>query len=120
MAWTEEDKALVIQKYKDAEPTSQNSMEIVKEIADEMDQSANGVRMILSQANVYIKKDGAKTASATTTSSDKAPRVSKEAAHARLTTAIEAAGQTADTEILSKLTGKAAIHFAEIIEAINA
>ena len=121
MAWTDERKAEAIQKYEEAEPTPENSMEVVKEIADDMGESPNGVRMILSQAGVYVKKEAAKasTSSRTAATGDKAPRVSKEAAHKRLTDAIEAAGQTADGEIVSKLTGKAALHFAEIIEAIN-
>ena len=116
--WTDETKATAIEKYKAAEPTPENSMEIVKEIAEEMNESANGVRMILTQAGVYVKKTGAKTSTAAT-ASDKAPRVSKEAAHAQLTVAIEAAGQSADSEIVSKLTGKAALHFADIIKAIT-
>lgn len=121
MAWTDDTKALAIQKYESAEPTPDNSMEIVKEIAEEMGESPNGVRMILSQAGVYIKKEAAKKASGSTAaaSGDKAPRVSKEGAQQRLIAAIEAAGQTADSEIVGKLTGKAAVHFAEIIEAIN-
>lgn len=118
--WTDELKAKAIQMYQDAEPTADNSMEIVKEIADELEQSPNGVRMILSKADVYVKKTpAAKTAStASSSSGEKGTRVSKDAAHARLNEAITAAGQEADAEIVSKLTGKAALHFAEIIEAI--
>jgi transposase-like protein len=117
--WTDELKAKAIQMYKDAEPTADNSMEIVKEIADEIDQSPNGVRMILSKADVYIKKTPAtKTATSSTSSEGKSPRISKEVAHARLTEAVEAAGGTVDGEIISKLTGKAAIYFAEVIETI--
>lgn len=119
MAWDDQTKAQTVEKYKAAEPTPENSMEIVKEIADEINESPNRVRMYLSQTGVYVKKTGAKSTT-TAAASDKAPRVSKEAAHARLNAAIEAAGQTADSEIVSKLTGKAAMHFAEIIEAINA
>lgn len=117
--WTDELKAKAIEMYKEREPTADNSTEIVKDIAEELGQSPNGVRMILIKAEAYIKKTPSPAKSSTAASGDKAPRVSKEAAHARLTAAIEGAGQTADSEIVSKLTGKAAQHFAEIIEAIT-
>lgn len=125
--WTDERKAEAVEKYLAAEPTPENSMEIVADIAAQMSESVNGVRMILIKAinadgsQVYLKKAAAtatasnKTAAAT---GDKAPRVSKEAAHARLTTAITEADGTVDSEIVSKLTGKAALYFAEIFEAV--
>lgn len=119
MSWTDETKAAAIEKYEAAEPTPENSMEIVKEIAEEMGESPNGVRMILSQAGVYVKKDAKKAPASTTSASggDKAPRVSKEAAHQALTAAIEAAGGEVDSEIVSKLTGKAAQYFTGVLKA---
>lgn len=121
MAWTDESKAEAIQKYKDAQPTPENSMEIVKQIAEDMNESPNGVRMILSKATVYVKKETTKsTASASTTSGDKTPRVSKEGAQQALTDAINTAGGEADAEIISKLTGKAAQYFTAQILAITA
>ena len=118
--WTDERKAEAIQAYKDAEPTAENSMEIVSEIAESMGESVNGVRMILSKADVYIKKTPAKGAStAAASTGDKPARVSKEAAHGRLTAAITDAGQTVDSEIISKLTGKAAMYFAELVESMS-
>lgn len=119
--WTDETKQQAIDAYLAAEPTAENSMEIVKEIAENMGQSPNGVRMILSQAGKYVKKEAKASTSSTSTkaSGDKAPRVSKEAAHARLTTAIENAGGNVDSEIISKLTGKAALYFAEVLEGGN-
>jgi len=119
--WTDEQKQELIDKYLAAEPTPENSMEIVKEIAEEKDYSPNAVRMILSQAGKYVKKEAAagKSTSAksgTAASGDKAPRVSKEAAQKRLSDAIEAAGGEVDTDITSKLTGKAALYLAEVIE----
>jgi len=109
MAWDEARKAEAVKKYQAAEPTPANSMEIVKEIADEMGETANGVRAILTKAEVYIKKDG--TPSATAGAKPASTRVSKESSHADLTAAIEAAGHSADSEIISKLTGKAAVYF---------
>lgn len=118
--WTDERKAEAIQAYKDAEPTAENSMEIVSEIAEKMGESVNGVRMILSKADVYIKKTPAKGSSTVAAASgDKPARVSKEAAHSKLIAAITDAGQTVDSEIISKLTGKAAMYFAELVEGLT-
>ena len=55
MAWDDDKKAAVIAAYEEQNPTPENSMEIVKEIADEYEESPNGVRMILSKAGVYVK-----------------------------------------------------------------
>jgi len=112
--WSEEQKAQVIQEYQDAEPTPATSTEIVKDIAERMEQSPNGVRMVLVQAGVYLKKEAGKAEGKTAVSKDgtsKAPRVSKESSIAALAAAIEAKGLTVDTEILEKLTGKAAVYF---------
>mgnify|MGYP000299588729 CR=1 FL=1 len=116
MKWTDEQKAEVIARYLDAEPTPENSMEIVAELAEEFEKTPNGVRLILSSANAYVKtgaKSGGTASSAA--SSDKPKRVSKADAIAELTSAIEDAGQPLDEEILSKLTGKAAQYFTSVL-----
>ena len=56
MAWTDEAKAQAVEMYTAEEPTPENSMEIVKQIAEELGESPNGVRMILTKAGVYVKK----------------------------------------------------------------
>jgi hypothetical protein len=117
--WTDELKAEVIAKYEGAGPTPENSTEIIKDIAEEIEMSPNGVRMVLVQAGVYVKKDpGAPATGKTKTAStgDKPARVSKESAIADLTAAIEDAGKTVDADILSKLTGKAAVYFLGVIK----
>lgn len=114
MAWDDERKALAISKYQAAKPTPENSMDIVADIAEEMGESVNGVRMILSKADVYIKKE-ASTKTASKTTSNTGSRVSKESAQAALTAAIEAAGKEVDTDIISKLTGKAAVYFTSLL-----
>jgi flagellar biosynthesis regulator FlaF len=114
MAWDDEGKARVIAAYKAAGPTPENSTEIIKDIAEEENQSPNGVRMILVQAGVYVKKE---TASGTTKKEGDAPkRVSKEAQIDALRKAIEGKGANVDEEILSKLTGKAAAYFLEVLQ----
>jgi transposase-like protein len=118
MAWTDEKKAEVIAAYEAQNPTPENSMEIVAEIATEFEESPNGVRMVLTKAGVYVKKAPAsggtsKASGATST------RVSKAAAIEALTAALSDAGQDVDEEIVSKLTGKAAMYFAGVIAAVN-
>ena len=47
MAWTDESKEQAVEMYTAEEPTPDNSMEIVKMVAEELGESPNGVRMIL-------------------------------------------------------------------------
>ena len=117
MAWDDDKKAAVIEAYENADPTPENSMEIVKELADEFNESPNGVRMILSKAGVYVKK----TPSTSTTSANggTGTRVSKAAAQEALIAAISDAGQEVDEDVVSKLTGKAAQYFTGVIAALN-
>jgi transposase-like protein len=111
--WTDESKAQAIAMYEEQEPTPETSMEIVKEIADELNESPNGVRMILTKAGVYVKKTPAAKSSGggggTTT------RVSKAAAVEDLTAAITDSGGEVDEDIVGKLTGKAAMYFAGLL-----
>ena len=118
MAWTDEKKAEVIEAYESQNPTPENSMEIVAEIAAEFDESPNGVRMVLTKAGVYVKKAPAAKA-ASSGGSTGGGRVSKAAAIEALTAALTDAGQEVDEEIVSKLTGKAAQYFAGVIAAVN-
>lgn len=121
MAWTDEDKQSVIAAYKAANPSAETSTEIIKEIAEETGQSPNGIRMVLVQAGVYVKKETATTAKGTSSkdAGDKSPRVSKEDQINGLKAAISDAGAEANDEILDKLTGKAAAYFAEVIRSIT-
>ena len=113
MAWDDEKKAQAVSMYQEMEPTPETSMEIVKTIADELNESPNGVRMILTKAEVYVKKTPA--AKASTSTSTGTTRVSKVAAQEALTAAIADAGKVADEEIISKLTGKAAQYFTTLL-----
>ena len=113
MAWDDDKKAEAVKLYEAAEPTPETSMEIVKEIAEELDESPNGVRMILTKAGVYVKKTPA--AKAASTGATGSTRVSKVAAQEALTAAITDAGKVADDEIISKLTGKAAQYFTTLL-----
>ena len=53
MSWTDEKKQEAVEMYTAEEPTPENSMEIVKDIAEQLEESPNGVRMILTKAGVY-------------------------------------------------------------------
>lgn len=120
MAWTDETKAKAVELYQDGNPTPANSTELCKQIAEELGESANGVRMVLIQAGVYVKKEaGASTSKSGSTTEKKegAKRVSKEDQIAELKAAIESKGVEVDDDILSKLTGKAAAYFVKVLSA---
>lgn len=117
MAWTDELKAKVIEMYEGAGPTPETSTEIIKDIAEEVEQSPNGVRMVLVQAGVYVKKEAGsgETTKKSSGGSEGGKRVSKESSIAALKAAIKAKGQAVDDEILDKLTGKAAVYLTGVI-----
>ncbi len=117
MAWTDEAKELAVELYTKEEPTPENSMEIVKDIAAELSESPNGVRMILTRAGVYVKKTPA--TKSTSGGGGGGGRVSVADAQQSVSNAISDAGMEADQAIISKLTGKAANYFAEIINKLN-
>ena len=117
VAWTDESKQQAIDLYTEQDPTPETSMEIVKDIADELGESPNGVRMILTRAGVYVKKNPSRSSSSG--SSTGGGRVSKEAMHNELKSAISDAGQEADDEIIGRLSGKAAQYIAGVINSIN-
>ncbi len=117
MAWDDDKKAQAVNLYEEAEPTPETSMEIVKDIAEELDESPNGVRMILTKAGVYVKKTPATKSSGGSTGGG--TRVSKAAAAEALIAALGDAGQEVDGEIIAKLTGKASQYFTKVITAIN-
>ena len=116
MAWDDDKKAAVIAAYEEQNPTPENSREIVKDIAEEYEESPNGVRMILSKAGVYVKKTPAATGSGT--SSGGGSRVSKVAAQEALVAALTDVGADIDNDIVEKLTGKAAQYFTGVIAGI--
>ena len=118
MAWDDDKKAQAVSMYEDQDPTPETSMEIVKAIAEELEESPNGVRMILSKAGVYVKKTPAASGSGTS-SSGGSSRVSKAAAQEALIAALTDVGAEIDNDIVEKLTGKAAQYFAGVIGAIN-
>lgn len=120
MAWTDEQKETAKKMYLGGEPTPENSVELVKQIAEDLEQSPNGVRMMLTQAGIYVKKSDTPATGAKTPAKkdgDAPKRVSKESQIAELTAAIEAKGAEVDAEILSKLTGKAAAYFTKVLSS---
>lgn len=120
VAWTDEEREKAVEMYTSAEPTPENSMEIVKGIAEELEKTPNGVRMMLQKAEVYVKKAAPAGGSSSASSGGSGgKRVSKEAAQEALRSALADAGQEVDDDIVSKLTGKAAMYFAGVIQAIN-
>ena len=117
--WTDELKAKVVKMYQDAEPTPESSTEIIKDIAEEIEASPNGVRMVLVQAKVYVKKEastGTSKSGSSKSAGEGTKRVSKESAIQELREAIESRGAPIDDDILGKLTGKAAVYLLSVIK----
>ncbi len=110
--WTDDLRTTVVKRYLECNPDSDNSMEIVKEIAEEIDATPNGVRAILSKAEVYIKK----TPAAANGTKEKTKRINKVEAIADLKEAIESINGTIDEDIIGKITGKMAVYFTGIIK----
>ncbi len=118
--WTPELKEKVKEMYLEGNPTPENSTELCKQIADEIEQSPNGVRMVLSQLGVYVKKDASASPAGKTTAKKEgegAKRVSKESQIEELKAAITARGGEVDEDILGKLTGKAAAYFVKVLSS---
>jgi transposase-like protein len=115
MSWTDEKKQEAIDMYVGEEPTPENSMEIVADIAEQLEESPNGVRMILTKAGVYVRK----TPAAKSSGSSGGGRVSVADAQSSLTDALNDAGQEVDSAIISKLTGKAAVYFTTVVNNLN-
>ena len=116
MSWTDEKKQEAVDMYTAEEPTPENSMEIVADIAEQLEESPNGVRMILTKAGVYVRKTPAAKSSG---GSGGGGRVSVAGAQSSLTDALNDAGQEIDAAIISKLTGKAAVYFTTIVNNLN-
>ena len=118
MAWDDDKRAKAIKLYTDGNPTGANSIELVKAIAEQIGETANGVRMVLSKAEVYVKKEdtGTKTTTAAKTG-DGTPKVTKADSIAALVAAIKSTGYIVDDDIISKLTGKQAVYFTSVIAA---
>lgn len=119
--WTEESRKKVVDAYLAENPTPETSTEIIKAISDETGESVNAIRMILTQQQVYVKKTpAAVTATAAKASTEgTGKRVSKEQSIAALTKKLEDLGAPIDTDIIEKLTGKAAVYFLSVVEAIQ-
>lgn len=118
VAWDDEKKQQAIDLYTKQDPTPENSMEIVAEIAEELEETPNGVRMILSKAGVYVKKSPG-AGGTKSSNGGGGGRVSKADSQAALTKAIVDVGGEVDEEIISKLTGKACLYLEKVISSIN-
>ena len=114
--WTDELKQEVVEAYEKRDPTPENTMEIVKEVADEFEKTPNGVRMVLTRAGVYVKKTVASSGGKASGSTGGTKRVNKAEAIDALKTKIAGLNQDVDEDICDRLTGKAAVYFTGILE----
>lgn len=130
MAWNDEKRAKAIEaytttmatEYDNDEARAAASVEVVKEIAEDLGETANGVRLILSKAGVYIK--GSSKSKTDAKADAAAPkRIGKAESHAGLKTAIKAIDPDLLTEegseLIDKMTAKAAAYFTEIVLALT-
>jgi len=114
--WTEELKQEVVDAYLKLNPTPENTMELVKDLAEDYEKTPNGIRMILTKANAYVKKVPTPAAGkATKAAGEGSKRVNKSEAIDGLKKTIGDLGQDVDDSICDKLTGKAAVYFTEIL-----
>ncbi len=114
--WSDELKEQAIKEYEAENPTPDNSTEIVKKVAENIDMTVNGVRAVLVRAGVYIKKTPAKGGSDTKSTST---RVNKATAIKELKDIISNNSLDVQDDIVDKMTGKAAVYFKGIIEGLT-
>lgn len=125
MAWNDEKKQEVIDKYSEImeneyqndEERAEHTMEVVSQLASDFDETPNGVRMVLSRAGVYYKKQPAKPAASSGKSGGGGgKRVNKAEAQESLRSLIQGIDpELVDEDIITKLTGKAAAYFVGVI-----
>jgi hypothetical protein len=112
--WTDELRAKVVADYVKAEPTGLNTVSIMEDIAKDTGKSVNGIRMILTKNEVYVKaepvKGAAKAGAGTGT------RVSKQDSIDALVAVMQSEDLEIDESVVNKLTGKAAIYFTGVIK----
>ena len=117
--WTDELRAQVVEAYESHDPTPENTTDILIKVAEEFEKTPHGVRAILSAAGSYVKKTPASnTSSGNSSNSEKPKRVSKQDSIDALNALLESQAIEVDDSITSKMTGKAAIWFADVIKQI--
>lgn len=117
--WTDELKSTIIKEYTAADPTPENSTEIIASLAEEYEKSPNGIRMILSKAGVYVKKAPPAAGSKASSGAAGGGRGgSKAANHARLKEVLGSLSVSVPDDVIEKLTGKAASAFADALEPL--
>lgn len=126
--WTDEKFSEMKQEYvarmeELGEDAPKHSAEVVAEIAAAHGTTPNGFRMKLSKDGSYIKKEAATSSTKAKSGESKGgARTSKATAHAELKAALNDGGVSEDdidSDIIEKLTGKAALHIAELIRKVT-
>ena len=117
--WTDKSKAELVKRYLAENPTSKTTNEIMAKLVPDFEGSTvNGIRVILRNADVYVKVEPVSGKASTTTAGEK--KETKQESLDRLTKEIAVLGLEADETIVSKLTGKAAAYFADVIKKATA
>ncbi len=114
--WDEEGfKESVKASYLASDPTPKSNAEILQELSEEFDVTGNAIRVFLVREGVYVKEAAPTKEEGTKEGKTPTKRVSKEAAINALKAKIEEKGKEVDSDILDKMTGKAAQYFVEIL-----
>lgn len=131
---TDEIRSAIVDRYVElinqypAEDQPKYTVEVTSAVAAELGCTTNQVRAIVHKAkredgtSVYVSKAaGAKTKTASTTTTESSKRRGKAESHADLVGAIEAflPSSEVDHEIIAKLTGKSADYFTNILLKIS-
>lgn len=126
MKWTDELKKEVaarytarMNEYATAQEKSAMSMSVCTEIANSLGVSANGVRLVLTDMQVYISKTAA-TAAAKAETPAKSGRGSKQVALSALKEAIANIDpDLVNEELIDKLSGLQATYILQIINKVT-
>ena len=120
--WTQETKdeliaqyVSAIEQYDEAE-RGEHSTEIVDQLAEQFGKTKNGVRIILSKAEVYVKKTPTAKSATSSGAASGSKRINKAQAIEELKSAISTIDEELiDEDIVGKLTGKAAQYFTSVL-----
>lgn len=128
MSWTPEEKEQAVKLYNEIcenehetdDQRAENATAIVARVAEELEKTVNGTRIVLSNAKVYIAqktKTAPKAAGGKTGGAAKMSKADQIQALKDVITAATPEGTELDATILDKLTGKAAAYFTELFLA---
>lgn len=114
--WDDEEfKEKVRSTYLELDPTPESNSEILQQMGEDFDVSPNSIRVFLARENILVKKPSEPSKEGGKAATTGTKRVSKDKVIGQLKELIASKGKPVDTDILDKLTGKAAQYLIEVI-----